>query len=79
MEKYNITAENMYNWDKKGFLIGLANKLKRVMTKKMYNSGKIKGAKQDGLREFISLLTSIYADGTKILLALIYKGTSGDL
>ena len=49
------------------------------MTKKIYNSKKIKGAAQDGSREFISLLATIYADNTKILLALIYKGTSGDL
>ena len=48
------------------------------MTKKIYNSKKIKGAAQDGSREFISLLATIYADGIKILLALIYKGTSGD-
>jgi hypothetical protein len=79
MEDYNITAENMYNWDEKGFLLGLAQKLMRIMTKKMYDSGKIKGAAQDGSREFISLLASICADGTKIPPALIYKGKSGDL
>jgi hypothetical protein len=45
----------------------------------MYDSGKIKGAKQDGSPEFISLLASIYADGTKIPPAFIYKGRSGDL
>ena len=49
------------------------------MTKKLYDSGKIKGAKQDGSREFISLLAAICADGTKIPPALIYKGTSRDL
>jgi hypothetical protein len=69
----------MYNWDEKGFLIGIARTLKRIMTKKLYDSGKIKGAKQDGSREFISLLAAICADGTKIPPALIYKGTSGDL
>ena len=79
MEDYNITADNIYNWDDKGFLIGLAQKLKRFMTKKIYDSGKIKGAKQDGSREFISLLASICTDGTKIPQALIYKGKSGDL
>jgi len=79
MDDYDITAENMYNWDEKGFLLGLAQKLKRIMTKKMYDSGKIKGAAQDGSREFISLLASICADGTKIPPALIYKGKSGDL
>jgi hypothetical protein len=57
----------------------MANELQRIMTKKMYDDGKIKGAAQDGSREFISLLASIYADGTKLLLALIYKGKSKDL
>jgi hypothetical protein len=79
MEKYNITAENMYNWDEKGFLLGMANELQRIMTKKMYDDGKIKGAAQDGSREFISLLASICADGTKLPPALIYKGKSKDL
>jgi len=69
----------MYNWDEKGFLIGLARTLKRVMTKKMYDSGRITAAKQDGSREFISLLASICADGTALPPALIYKGASGDL
>jgi hypothetical protein len=53
--------------------------MKRVMTKQAYDSGKITAAKQDGSREFISLLASICADSTKIPPALIYKGASGDL
>jgi len=53
--------------------------MKRIMTKEAYDSGKITKVKQDGSREFISLLASIYADGTKIPPALIYKGASGDL
>ena len=69
----------MYNWNEKGFLIGLACTLKRVMTKKMYDSERITTAKQDGSREFISLLASICADGTALPPALIYKGASGDL
>jgi hypothetical protein len=49
------------------------------MTRKLYNSGRIRAARQDGSREFISLLATICADGTTILLALIYKGALGDL
>jgi hypothetical protein len=60
-------------------LIRITCTLKRIITKKLYNSRKIKGAKQDGLREFISLLAAICTDSTKILSALIYKGISGDL
>jgi len=28
IEKYNITADNLYNWDEKGFLLGFAHALK---------------------------------------------------
>ena len=52
-------------------MIGLARTLKRVMTKKMYDSARIIAAKPDGSREFISLLTSICADGTA--LPLFYR------
>jgi hypothetical protein len=45
----------------------------------MYDSGRIIAAKQDGSREFISLLVSICADGTKLPPTLIYKGALGDL
>jgi hypothetical protein len=79
IEKYNITRENIYNWDEKGFLCGFAHTLKRIMTKEAYDSGRIRGARQDGSREFISLLAAICADGTALPPALIYKGASGDL
>jgi DDE superfamily endonuclease len=69
----------MYNWDEKGFLIGLAQSLKRIMTKKVYDSGRVTANAQDGSREFISLLASICADGTALPPALIYKGASRDL
>ena len=49
IKDYNIIAENMYNQDKKGFLIGIASELIRIITKKIYNSKKIKGVAQDGL------------------------------
>jgi hypothetical protein len=49
------------------------------MTKNTYNQGKITVNKQDGSREFISLLAIIYAHGTKLLLALIYKGKTSSL
>jgi hypothetical protein len=79
IEKYNVTAENIYNWDEKGFLIGLGHVVKRIMTREAYEKGHVKSAKQDGSREFISLLATICADGTCLPPALIYQGTSGDL
>jgi hypothetical protein len=43
VEKYNITAENLYNWDEKGFLLGLAQTLKRIITLNAYKKGLIMG------------------------------------
>ena len=69
----------MYNWDEKGFILGLAHAVKRIMTLHALKSGRIMGTSQDGSREFISLLAYICADGTKLPPALIYQGESGDL
>jgi hypothetical protein len=79
IEKYNLTAENIYNWDEKGFLIGLCRALKRIMTRQAYESGRVKQAVQDGSREFISLLACVSAIGRRLPAALIYKGEGFDL
>ncbi len=49
------------------------------MTLGALKSGKIIGARQDGLQEFISLFVYICTDRTKLSLVLIYKGESHDL
>jgi hypothetical protein len=74
-----VTAENIYNWDKKGFLIGIAQCVKRILTRELYNCGRITAVKQDGSQEFISLLATICTDRTRVPPALIYKSSSGDL
>ena len=79
IEKYRITAENIYNFDKKGFLIGLSRSLKRVMIRAALEQGRITKSKQDGSREFLSILACISAIGKWVLLLLVYKGESGDL
>ena len=79
IEKWKITAENIYNFDEKGFLMGFGRTLKRIMTKQALKSGRITKSKQDGSREFISILATISAIGRWIPPLLIYKGESGDL
>lgn len=79
MEKFSIIADNLYNWDEKGFLLGTASSSKRLMTLEALESGRITHASQDGSREFISLLACIGADGVTLPPALIYKGDSGTL
>ena len=67
----------MYNWDEKGFLIGMASVTQRIMTLKALLSGRITHASQDGSREFLSLLAYIYTDKSALPPALIYKEDSG--
>lgn len=65
--------------DEKGFLIGLLQNTKRIMTAKHYNQGRVVGVKQDGSREFITLIAAISASGNAVTPTLIYKGASHDL
>ena len=41
IEKYRITAENIYNFNKKGFLIGFSRLLKRIIIRAILKLGHI--------------------------------------
>ena len=41
IEKYKITAENIYNFDEKGFLMGFERSLKRIMLRAALESRRI--------------------------------------
>ena len=77
--KYHIQPCNIYNWDEKGFLIGLLRTLKRIVPINAIKDGRSLGAAQDGSREFISLLACISAAGKVLPPALIYEGSTFDL
>jgi hypothetical protein len=79
IKKYRITAENIYNFDEKGFLMGFGRTMKRIISQQALKSGRVTKSKQDGSREFISILACISAIGKWIPPLLIYKGDSGDL
>jgi hypothetical protein len=79
IKKYNIPPENIYNWDEKGFIIGITNQTQHIMSLEAIRAGRIQFALTDGNREFVTLLACICADGTKIPVGLIYKGESHDL
>ena len=74
VERFNMTADNIYNWDEKGFVIGQAAATRRIMSKAAVRSGRVPYACQDGSREFISLLACISVTGEALPPALIYKG-----
>ena len=74
MEEYHITAENIYNVDEKGFLIGIGSKMRRIMTREAYEQGICQQSSQDGNREFITLIAYVSALGIAIPPTLLYKG-----
>jgi hypothetical protein len=79
IKKYQITAENIYNFNEKGFLIGFGRFLKRIITRAALEAGRVTKLKQDGSWEFINILVYISAIGKWIPPLLIYKGDLGDL
>jgi hypothetical protein len=79
IKKHCITADNLYNFDKKGFLIGLGRTLKRIITLAALKSGQVTKSKQDSSRKFISILAYVSAIGKAIPPLFLYRGESEDL
>ena len=77
MERFHILPKNIYNFDEKGFLIGLARKCKRIVASAQLLMKQLIGASQNGNRENITLMTTICADGSRIPPVLIYQSESG--
>ena len=69
----------MYNWDKKGFLIGVIRAMKRIIAKEAYTLGRVKQAIHDGNREFITCLAYVSAIGKRVPATLLYTGELFDL
>ena len=53
--------------------------LKRIMSREAYISGRVKQARHNGNREFITLMAYISVIGKKVPAALLYTGESYDL
>jgi hypothetical protein len=79
INKYKIKHWNTYNWDEKGFFIGIIKKMHRIFGRSQKKSGKLLGAAQYGSREWVSLLAYICADLTVIPLMCIYTNGSRDI
>ena len=79
MNQHYITADNIWNIDEKGFLIGVAIKQCRIMSRKAFESGQCTHATQDRNREFLTLIACVNALGKALQPTLLYKGASRDL
>ena len=65
--------------DKKGFLIGALIKARRIFSWKAFKASRVNYMVQDGSREWITLIATIYADGLYLLPSLIYPAIFGNL
>jgi hypothetical protein len=61
IKKYKIIIKNIYNFNKKGFLIRFRRLLKRIITRATLESRRIIKTKQNKSREFILVLAYILA------------------
>ena len=73
IEQYSINIRHTYNIDKKGFLIGIMSKQKRIFSKRKYHKDGIKQIIQDRNREWITSIACVCADGTALSPGLIYQ------
>jgi hypothetical protein len=51
ISQYDIEPCNMYNMDKKGCMLGILTRSKRVFSRRLYEEGKIKAHIQDSNQE----------------------------
>lgn len=65
--------------DEKGFLIGIANMARHVISLQALERGKVTNKGTDGCRAFITLIASVCANGQRLPPTLIYQGQSRDL
>ena len=79
IERFHILSQNIWNFDEKGFLIGVSRKCKRVITLTQYLAKQLLSVNQDGNREFIILISAINILGMYISSAFIYQNESGAL
>jgi hypothetical protein len=79
IEEYNLTPENIYNMDEKGFMLGACQKGRRILCRETYKDKKLVTAGHDGSRQWVTIIATICADGTAVQPAIIYKSGSGNI
>jgi hypothetical protein len=79
MEEYHVLPQNTYNMDEKGFMIGCTGRSKRVFGKELWERKEIRESLQDGLREWITVLACVGADGSALPLSLIFQAANGNV
>jgi hypothetical protein len=73
---FDVLPRDTYNMDKKGFMIGVIGKTKRVFDKVLYKERRYKQASHDANREWVTVIVYICADGTPLPPAVIFSAAS---
>jgi hypothetical protein len=79
MAQYNVQLEHTYNIDKKGFLISITGRSKRIFSRQMWESREKRALLQDSSREWITLLACVRAAGKALPPGIIYQGAQGNI
>ena len=77
--EYDVEPENTYNMDEKGFAIGVLGRSKRIFSRRQYEKKEVRQARQDGSREWVSLLATICADGTALPPGIIFASKNSTI
>lgn len=77
--QYSLEPEHTYNMDEKGFAIGVLGRSKRIFSRRQYEKKEVRQARQDGSREWVSLLAAICADGTALPPGIIFSSKNSTI
>jgi hypothetical protein len=79
IDEHKVEAENTYNMDEKGFMIGVIGRSVRIFDKQQYKLKQYKQASHDGNRKWVTVLASICGDGSALPPAVIYPSPSNEV
>jgi len=79
INEYHIEACHTYNMDEKGFMIGVTGRSKQVFSKTIWESKMVRESLQDGLRDWVTLIACVCADGTALPPSLIFASANSGL
>ncbi|KAH3938653.1 hypothetical protein HBH98_243080 [Parastagonospora nodorum] len=79
MEQYNVLPQNSYNMDEKGFMIGSIGRSKRVFSKATWEKKRVQATRQDGSREWNTILAYVGAGGDALPSGIIYEAKHGHI
>jgi hypothetical protein len=79
LQQYQISEDDIYNMNEKGFLLGRLNKVRRIFSKDLKGSGKLLRAARDGSRDWLTVVATTCANGTALAPLLIYQSEAGNI